>query len=285
MSQQQAKDNNTSKGAWIWWVIFPPYAMYRFMRYSSMKWYIKVPVLLVLTLAIVMAVDLAVAPHRVENAMAEKAIDSYLKEKLQSESVVATERLGEGASVTSETTQLAVYYRVITEKSLYYIGLVSEDGSELLVHHVEQLFPIRQDIEGFEDRSKVDVAIWLKENEAEVGIPLKLTKDESLENRQTVLTDKGEYEFLYTNPHLYQVNDMKSKKVLMEVKQEPQLPNAISEYVNKNEDMLGSLTRVLAYELVGGVERYYLLTSEGNFMTESHPDGRIDINKRNEEKE
>lgn len=282
MSQPPSNKAYNQKGAWIWWVIFPPYAMYRFMRYSTMKWFIKVPVLLVLTLAIVMAVDLAVSPHRVEIAIAEKAIDSYVKEELEGETMVLTERMGEGTSVKSEAIQLTVYYRVVTENSLYHMGLVSDDGSKLVVQHVEQLFPIRQDIKGFESRSKADVAIWLKENEAEVGVPLKLTKDEASKNMQTILTANGEYNFHYTNTHLYEVQATGEDKALYKTEETPPLPKEIKKYLKKNKDRIGVLTRVLAYELNGGVERYHVLTSEGNFRFDMHPDGSVAIDKRSE---
>lgn len=282
MSTSPSNTSYHQKGGWIWWILFPPYAIYRFMRYSRLKWFVKVPVFLIITLAIVMAVDLAVSPHRVEIAVAEKAIDSYLKGEIEGESMLLSERLGEGVSVTPETKQLTVYYRVVTENSVYHMGLVSDDGNRLLVQQVEQLFPIRQNVKGFENRSKADIAIWLKEHEESVGVPQKMKKDDSPNNTQTILTSMGEYEFLYTNSHLYQVKDNKTNKVLMKVEETPPLPKEITEYLEKNKERVGSLTRVLAYELVEGVERYYLVTSEGTFMTESHSDGKIVINKRNE---
>lgn len=281
MSKEALKDKRR-KGAWIWWVVFPPYALYLFFRYSPLRWYIKVPVILIITLAIVVSVDLAVSPNRVEIAQAKKAITSYVGTELDEETVVAIKRIGQGTSVTKEDVQLAVYYRVVTENSLYHMGLVAKDDNQLMVHHVEQLFPIRQDIQNFKNRTKAEVAIWLKDNEEQVGKGVSLISEDTSKNVQRVTTEKGTHEFWYTTQTLYQVKHIEDEKVLHESGQEPVLPQEVIDYLLENEERVGSLTRVLAYELDSGVERYYFLTSNGSFTSEIHPDGHIDINKRNE---
>lgn len=265
-----------------WWVVFLPYAVYHFVRYSPKKWYVKVPVVLVMTFVLLVSVDLALSPNRVEEAEAKQAISSFVKEEGVLGELQKVERLGEGFSLKGKEQQTLVYYRTLTESGLYHFGLSSTDGKALHVQHVEQLFPIRIDIKDSGERTKAEVAVWLKQHQEEIGKPKELIESSDEKLSQTVKTDKGTFEFKLGNQSVYEVNRIDKEKSILKRANEPILPENLMDYLMKNEEKIGKLTRALAYEMDGSKEKYYFRTSTGDFLAEIHHDGSMDIKKRKE---
>lgn len=262
---------------WLWWLI-PPVAI---LRHQNMKWYVKTPVILICLLVLLISLDLAFAPHRVEEAEAEKVVTAYLNKKVPGETVRSVERKGEGASLTASENQRVVYYRALTDSGLYQLGLTTSDGEKLEIHHAEQLFPIRIDLLSSVDRTKAEVAIWLLQHEKEVGKAQSLVKSADEGLTQVVKTDIGVYEFKVGNQSVYEVNRIDEKESILKRQNEPVLPEEIAGYVKKNEKKVGKLTRVLAYEMDAEKEKYYFRTSTGDFLAEIFDDGQIEIKKRN----
>ena len=251
-----------------WWVVFLPYAVYHFVRYSPKKWYVKVPVVLVMTFVLLLSVDLALSPNRVE----EGVLGELQK----------VERLGDGFSLQGKEQQTLVYYRALTESGLYHFGLSSKDGKALNVEHVEQLFPIRIDIKDSGERTKAEVAVWLKQHQEEIGKPKELIESSDEELSQTVKTDKGTFEFKLGSQSIYEVNRIDKEESILKRANEPILPENLLDYLMKNEEKIGELTRALAYEMDGSKEKYYFRTSTGDFLAEIYHDGSINIKKRKE---
>lgn len=285
MKVEPTQTKQSNGWGWIWWVLFPPYAMYRFARYNPLKWYFKTPILLILSLVVLLSVDLAANPHRVEEAEAEKTIMTYLEKESPTESFRKIERVGRGYSIKGKEVQEVVYYRALTGMSLYEIGLTTTDGKRLSVDHAEQLYPIRIEAKDMKERTNPEVAVWLYENESLVGKPKELVENRKDELTQEVKTEKGTFEFKVGNQSVYEVNDIKKKSSILKRENEPVLPEEIADYLKKNESKVGELSKVLAYELDNSKEKYYFRTTKGDFLTESYDDGTIDIKKRNESKE
>lgn len=282
MTANQAERN---AWGWIWWVVFPPYAIYRFIRFNPLKWYVKVPVVLVLLFTIVLAIDLAVHPHRVEEAEAKEAIAIFMKQEVNTETIQKTDRLGEGVAVSEKGSQRFVYYQALTDSGLYQFAIATKDGKKLSVDHAEQLYPIRVDIKGSDAYTKAEIAIWLSENEERVGKPKKLLKTEENGLVQTIQTDKGTYEFKVGNQNVYEVNRIDKMENLVKLENQPRLPERALKYIEKNEEKVGELDRVLAYEMDASKEMYYFRTTKGEFLWLEYVDGRIDLEIGKEKKE
>jgi hypothetical protein len=282
-SVESVKKEKTSKtmSRW-WWVVFLPYAVYHFVRYSPKKWYVKVPVVLVVAFVLLVSVDLALSPNRVEEAEAKQAISSFVEEEGVLGELQKVERLGEGVSLQGKEQQTLVYYRTLTESGLYHFGLSSKDGKALNVQHVEQLFPIRIDIKDSGERTKAEVAVWLKQHQEEIGKAKELVESSDEELSQTVKTDKGIFEFKIGNQSVYEVNRIDKKESILKRANEPVLPAIMLDYLAKNEEKIGKLTRSLAYEMDDSKEKYYFRTSTGDFLAEINHDGSINIKKRKE---
>lgn len=266
----------------IWWVLFPPYAIYRFIRYSPKRWYVKIPVVIVITFVMILSLDLAFSPHRVEQAEAKVSIASFTAEKGSLGVTQKVERLGQGVSVQGKKLETVVYYRALTESGLFNIGLTSTDGKELVVQYVEQLFPIRIDIQDSGERAKAEVAIWLQENQEKIGKVEELLKTDEENLTQTVKTNKGIYEFKVGNQSVYEVNRIDKTESLLKENNEPVLPTVLQKYLKKNEKEIGTLTKTLAYEMDNTKEKYYFRTTTGDFLAEVYHDGSVDIGKRRE---
>ncbi|WP_442638091.1 hypothetical protein [Rossellomorea marisflavi] len=282
---QVASAKEKSGWGWIWWVLFPPYAMYRFIRYNSMKWYFKTPIVFILTLVIILSVDLALYPNRVEEAQAEKAITTYLADANPSESFRKVERVGRGYSVKGKDVQEVVYYRAISGISLFELGLNTNDGQELTVSHGEQLYPIRIEEKDMDKRTEAEVAVWLYKHKDEVGKPKELISNDQESLTQVVKTEKGVYEFKVGNQSVYEVNRIDKKKNVLKRDNAPILPSEVTDYLKKNKEKVGTLKKVLAYELDAVGEKYYFRTSNGDYLTVSEDNGHIELKKRNESKE
>lgn len=263
---------------WIWWVIFPPYALYRLIR-STAKWYIKVPVFALFLLITLLAFDLSASPHRVEDAKAEDEISSFLKKKGMGVSALHVERLGEGQSVIEKDVQPLVYYRAISEGQLFQFGLASKDGKDLAVEHVEQLYPIRMGIEADEGRTKAEVAIWLQDNEEKIGKIMEFISESEDGLEQVVKTSKMELNFKIGNQSIYEVKNEKGK-ILFEKENEIVLPDEVQDYLKENKDKIGTLERSLGYEIHGEKEMYYFRTTTGEFVAEFSPDGTVELKKK-----
>lgn len=280
-------EKKSKKPAWFWWVLFPPYALYGFLRYSPLKWYFKAPLLALLSLIVVLSIDLALSPHRVEEAHAETAMTDFLKKEATEEALQKMERLGEGISfVEGEKSkgQSLVYYRVVTDISVYHVGFVAEEEKSLSVHQAEKLFPMRVWLTD-DQVTKAEVAVWLKANEEEVGKPLQLLEDDAENSVQRVKTSKGTYDVHYGNQRVYEVNAIEGNESVFKEENAPALPEEVMNYLEENPERAGELVRVHAYEMQAGVESYYFTTSEGAFLSELFPDGTIELKKRNEQKE
>ena len=284
MSQTKKTEKESSGWNWLWWII-PPYAIYRIIRHGSMKWYIKVPVVLVLLFVLLLSIDLAFSPNRVEIAEAKQSVNVFLQEEVPGEKVRAVERMEQGISLKGDEKQQVVYYRALTDSGLYQLGLSSEDGKGLTVQHAEQLFPIRIDLLDSNDRTKAEVAIWLKQNEERVGKAKELVSSKESGMVQTVKTDKGTFEIKVGGQSVYEVSNIDKKEPLLKRENAPVLPDEVIDYLDKNEEKIGKLTKSLAYEMNSTVERYYFQTTTGSFLADLHDDGSIEFKKRNESEE
>lgn len=272
-------NTNQKRGfGWVWWVVFPPYALYRLIR-STAKWYIKLPVFLFFVLIALLAFDLSTAPHRVEDDKAKNEITSFLKENGMSSSLQNVTRLGEGYSVDKKDVQTLVYYRAISEGQLFQFGLESKDGKGLSVKHVEQLYPIRIGVENDEGRTKAEVAMWLLEKEESVGKAEKFISESEDGLEQVVKTSKTELTFKVGNQSVYEVKNQKGE-ILFEKENEIVLPDEVMSYLKDNKEKVGKLIRSLGYEVSGEKEMYYFRTSNGDFVAEFSPDGTIELKKK-----
>ena len=266
----------------IWWVLFPPYAIYRFIRYSPKKWYIKIPVTFIIVFVMIISLDLAISPHRVEQAEAKQAITFFTSERGAMGETRKVERIGEGVSIKGKKLETVVYYRALTENGLYNFGLFSKNGKELNVKYVEQLYPIRIDVKDSEERAKAEVAIWLKENQEKIGKATELLETSEDGLAQTVKTNKGVYEFKIGGQSVYEVNRIDKKENLLKQKNEPTLPAVMQKYLKKDEEKIGKLTKTLGYEMNSLKETYYFRTTKGDFRAEIYHDGSVEIGKKRE---
>lgn len=271
------------KSSWIWWIVFPPYAMYRFVRYSAVKWYFKVPLVLILAFTLILAIDLSLAPDRVEEAKAETAITKYLQNESSEESVRKVERMGEGINLLKEKEQRLVYYRAVTSNGLFHFGLTSDKEKALTVQQVEQLFPIRMSLTKTEALLTSEIALWLAENEEKVGKVKERIDSNDSERTQTIKTDKGTYILHYGNQSVYKVNRIDKNEVVLDEENKPNLPEEIIQHVEENSDKYGTSIQALAYEMDVEKEKYFFKTTKGDFIAEVYDDGTVKSKIRNNE--
>lgn len=263
---------------WVWWVIFPPYAFYRLLR-SRLKWYFKVPLILVSVLIAALAYDMATAPHRVEEAKAEKVIQDYLKSESGTINTRVLERLGEGASVTKKKNDTLVFYKVVADEQLYQIGLGTTTGNNLVIEHAEQLYPIRMGMKSDENRTRGEIAVWLKKHEAKLGKATRLVSESEDGMEQVVKTTKGTFTFNVGNQSVYLVKDSK-RKTVFEKENEPVLPAKVMTYLKENEKKAGTFVRTLGFELDDEKQHFYFRTEKGDFLAEIYDNGSIELKKK-----
>lgn len=268
----------------IWWIIFPPYALYRLLR-SPVKWYIKAPVLLLVFIIGLLAYDMTVSPHRVEESLAKEEVVKYIRELKKNDSVspIASldrfERKGFANSMIDSKSEMLVYYRAVIDQKVYYFGLNSDKDEHLKIQHIEQIYPIRMGIKGDTLRIQPEVALWLNKNEQKVGKPLKLVRESENKMIQTVKTKKDTYTFKVGNQSLYEVKDS-SGKYLMKKENVLKLPSEVSNYLKSEQKKSGKFVRTLGYEVQDAGEWYYFRTDKGDFKAEVNYDGSILLKKK-----
>lgn len=265
------------KLSWIWWVIFPPYAFYLLIR-SSLKWYIKVPIVLISILTIVLAIDMTLHPHRVEESKAEqKAITYLLKE--EKETVRNMERLGEGVIVGKTEKQPVVYYRFVTDNKLYHIGFVSKNGDDLEIFQVEERYPNVTLIKGDADTTDSVSSLYIAKEGERLGTPESLVEKET-DGTTIVKTSKGTYTLKSGMNQLFMLKKG-TETILQKEVDEPLETKDVHKFLKEREEKIGRLKQFDKYEVSPGRESYFFTTSKGEYLLELNDDGSKKLKQKN----
>lgn len=264
----------------MWWVIFPPYALYRLIRNPNIHWILKSVISLLFVLVTMTIVDSVLNPQRVENNVATKTITQYMSKHETYEKINNIERVGYGYFLNekNETQKMAVY-RVMTDSDIGFATLYSPKGNTLVVDSFEKQFPY----DGQYDSKTISpmVAVWLADhlNNQEKLKKMINTVDTEKGIKQTVQTNQHTYTFLYKNSILLEVIDEKEHQYNMSTFAGHQMASRLYEHIQKNKDTYGKMKAIQDIDYVQGVRTTYFSTSNGDYKSIEEKDGSIQILK------
>ena len=261
---------------WLWWVVFPPYAIYQLLR-SSLKWYLKVPIVLFILLLSLLAWDMTKNPYRVEIEEARVEAQSHFEEKLD-ENVEKVTRLGEGLVLTGKNKQTVLFYKVLTNEHMYHVGFISNDGKGLDIYRIEERSPEVRLIEGDEKSTNSVVSLFLKENK-NLGEIHGLLQTDGLTHAQ-VQTSEGVYSFEVMNPYQLNYEKLTTDSEEPQPKRENMLVSEVDAFLKEREGKIGKIETIDAYTLSSGDESYYFTTSKGEYLLDMNKDGSIYLKEK-----
>lgn len=251
------------KKKWLWYLLFPPYGLFVLLFKSKAKWYLKTIAVSILVMFLVLAIDQAVYPTRVEDHFSKELIQEAIKD----EEVWHVDRLG--AFPHKEKT--FVLYRTTTNKNLYHVLVLTDPSNELQVDGIYQL--------GLEES-------WIKEPSESFDIPpiiyLALYESEIdygewvwNEEEGFIETEKDAFTYMIHGERdvsIYQEGELKENIQVTGL-----LPQKASKHFEKNQDELGVLEGVMDYTIDDGYESYYVQTNTGLYRVDRYPNGEIEL--------
>jgi hypothetical protein len=255
-------------------MLFPPYGIYYLLFKSRFKWFIKIPISFILILFLIVAIDQAVNPFRVENVLVEEEISAYLME--HSEEKMGTLKYADrkGAFLWDENTHLV--YRTLTSKGLFDFVMTPKSEGEYKVSGVFQSYPTiawRSE----EDKERYPTApsamLYFYKHKEELGDLKTATEDE---NVNIIQTTKGTFRYTFEKNKVVSV-EKETGEIVLDQKNEYDMPEGAIEYFSKNENELGKLTEVYGYDIEPEKEMYFVKTNQGLYRVDIYTNGSIKL--------
>lgn len=261
---------------WLWWIVFPPYAVYQLLR-SSLKWYLKVPIILFILLLSLLAWDMTKNPYRVEIEEARVKAQEYFEKELD-ENVEKVTRLGEGLVLTGKEKQTVLFYKVLTNQHMYHVGFISKDGKGLDIYRIEERSPEVRLIEGDEKSTNSIVSLFLQKNKS-LGEIQGVLQTDAL-NHAEVQTSEGVYSFEVLNPYQLNYHKLTTDDEKPKPRRESMLVSEVDDFLKEREGKIGKIETIDAYTLSIGAESYYFTTNKGEYLLDIHKDGSIYLKEK-----
>lgn len=261
---------------WLFYILFPPYAVYRFVRYAKMHWILKTLLLTFVTLILIVSVDVSLNPHRVENKFARESSSLFIKkhEALNMGKYRFVEHAGYGLGVNNEED----VYKVFTDKGLYFFTFKMDKTKKYIVQKVDKVYPSRLTVYTKEKKDTIqpEVKLALFSQSEKLGRFKSVVANDL--NKQTIETKKGRFVFYYSNYKVYLITKTNGENVF-KTKQALELPVKLKKVMEDNTKTYGTVKDVVLYEIKDDSQVYYFNTSKGLFKTVLKDDGEIVFSK------
>lgn len=268
MKETKAK---SSFGGYFLWIMFPPYGIYKLFR-SKVRWYIKVPIILILALFITLAVDQSLKPHRVEDMEAKKLIASYLTDVDPEEDMGELRKVDRiGAFLWNEKTKIV--YRTLTKNGLYNFVLESSGNDNYDIDSIYEAYPITRWIkESKEEYPALPMAmVYFQDNIETFGV---IQEDVSDEETYSIKSEKGVFKYNIANNGVTSVQTETGEFILDD---QILLPIKVRNYFEKNEEELGKEPEVVGYEFNDSGESFFIQTEKSYYRVDVMDNGDIDL--------
>lgn len=271
---KKTKNIQASISKWMLMLIFPPFGFYYFIFKSKVKWFVKIPVSLILVVVVILAVDQTANPYRVEDAQVKEAITTYIDKKtdMRLGSLRATDR--QGTFVWDDKTQLV--YRTLTTHGLYDFVMTPDESNAFKVNAIYQTHPVTAwKSEEFEEKlPTIPMAmLYFYEQRDVLGDLKTATEDEGV-----IKTTKGTFHYVFDKNKVIYVKKEDGETIL-EQKNEYNIPEEAVKYFEKNQDELGKLIETYGYDMDTKKEMYFVKTNKGDYRIDDYRDGNIDLMK------
>lgn len=265
-------------GRMFLFLLFPPYGLYVFLFKTKVRWYVKVPVSLIVAVFFILAIDQSLNPYRVEDVQAEKVIISYLEK--HPDEHMGTFRKSERNGMFRWKNESFISFRTLTMNGLYDFVVKSNKDGTYTVDSIYQTYPTQ--LWKKESSTKLPAypmaMSYFYEHREELG-ELKSSREEK--NFLKIETTKGEYRYRFAKNRVISV-EKETGEIILQEKDEYDVPPIVRKYFKKNEAKLGKISSIFGYEMDTQKESYHLRTEKGRYRVDCFDDRNIELLKANE---
>lgn len=270
------KINKIPLWKWSLMLLFFPYGLYHLLFKSKLSWFIRIPVVFLIFVFLILSIDAAINPYRVEERNVKELIQSYIQSQSKEDFGVFRDAERQGNFVWKKDGY--VVYRTITTKNAYDFVIGVNDQGKYDVSVIYQNYP---------------VSSWTKEEDLSLPAPpmalVYFYQHQDVLGEVNSIEKKGGVWWLTTKKGRFRCEWKKNKivKVLKEngvlvlqQKDSYTLPKKAEKFMKKHESEYGKVFQVYGYELTPTKELYYLKTSKGIYRIDDDRKGNIKLFKQ-----
>lgn len=273
------KKNNSKEmfSKWLVMLIFPPYAIFHFFFKSKVKWFIKIPIFLLLMIVSLVAIDQTTNPYRVEDSLTKESILKYMNH--HPELKMGTLRALDRQDVFLWNDKTHIVYRTLTTNGLYDFVVTPNDKNDFRVTGVFQTHPV---VTWVSDEYKEIfpaypmAMLYFYQNKDVLGYLLEGYHDES---SGKITTTKGTFRYVFQKNKVISVEDEEGN-ILLKQENKYDIPKEAVKYLKKNEQKFGKLVDAYGYQMDSEKEMYFIRTTDGMFRIDDYRNGNMELMKQ-----
>lgn len=275
-------NQNTTKPSFLKWflmILFPPYGVYVFLFKTKFRWFVKAPVGIIALIFLILSIDTALNPYRVEDDQSEKVITAYLNQHDDDHMGKFRTIERKGAFAWKEKTYIV--YRTLTTNGTFDFIIAGKENGKYKVDGIFQTYPV-QVWKQKDDETQFPTApmamLFIYEHQEQLG---NLKKVYTKDNQLFFKTSKGTFQYIFMKNKITEITKETGEIVLQE-KDQYTLPEKVVDYFDKNKKELGKINEVFEYGMDTEKESYHIRTPKGHYRVDVYDNGDIKLLKANE---
>lgn len=261
-------------------IAFLPYGLYYFIFKSKVKWFVKIPLSIIIMVILIVAIDQKVNPYRVEDKLVNDTIQSFMTKQNKEKVGVVKSIKREGEFIWKKKTYIV--YRTSTTKNLYDFVVTVDKKDSYKVSGIYQTYPVSKWDEELSDNmlpAPPMAMLYFYEQKEKIGNVKTVTM---IDGNNIVDTTKGKYKFVFEKNKVVLI-EKENGQIVLQQKNEYSLPKEAIKYFKKHKNGIGELLEVYSFELDDKKEMFFVKTTKGIYRVDDYRNGHIKLLKQNEE--